>query len=217
MWFVQPIYILVEVVTAAKTTAAYSFADNTISDLAAGSCGSIDYPFGAVAVCSPWHGLMNTSFIVFGLFLAIGGIVLGSRLPAGKSRTVSVLLWLISGLSSIMTGLVPLNVDLELHTLVSTPAFLAQPAALMATGWALRRHRPGLAWSALATGVVSAAGAVAFLVRFDSADFGGLLERLALWPTYLWVPAMALTFLPRPRIDLPCPARAGARSAGEIG
>lgn len=192
MWLVQPIYVGTELVTAAKVTAPYSFADNTISDLGASSCTSIEYPFGPVPVCSPWHGLLNGSFVVFGLFLALGAVLIRRWLPPGATATISVVLWVIAGLSSIGTGLVPLDQDLGLHALVSEPVFVAQPLALITLGLALRRYRPALAWSALTVGVISLAGVAAFFVRAGSADLGGLLERLALWPGYLWLPVFAL-------------------------
>lgn len=199
MWLVQPISIFAEFVTAARVSVRYSFMDNTISDLGASTCGAIDYPFGPVPACSPWHGLMNGSFIAFGLLLAVGALLLRRWLPRGGTATVSVLLWIVSGLSSIGTGLVPLDQDLVLHALVSLPVFVAQPLALITLGVALRRRRLGLAWSALTAGVISAAATVGFLATSDSPDLGGLLERLALWPGYLWVPALALAVLPQRR------------------
>ncbi|WP_117215592.1 DUF998 domain-containing protein [Allorhizocola rhizosphaerae] len=188
MWFVQPLYVVSEFVTAAKVTAPYSFVDNTISDLSAATCTTVDYPHGPVPVCSPWHGLMNASFVVFGLLLLVGAVLLRRTLPSGVAATVSVVLWVVSGLSSIGTGLVPLDRDLALHSLLSLPVFLAQPVAIITLGVALRGRQRALA---LVVGVVSLVGTVAFLALTGSAEFGGLAERLALWPGYLWLPVAA--------------------------
>lgn len=198
MWLVQPVYVLAEVATAARVTAPYSFRDNTISDLGASTCGVIAYPFGPVPVCSPWHVLLDGSFIVFGLFLGVAAILLRGWLPPGTLRTTAMVLWVVSALSSIATGLVPLDRDLALHTVVSLPMFLAQPLALVSLGVALRHRHPGLAWSAILTGGLCAMAALAFLTRPGSAELGGLLQRLALWPGYFWVAAAALTALRRP-------------------
>jgi hypothetical membrane protein len=195
LWVVQPISLLVEIITAARVTAPYSFLDNTISDLGVTRCGTVEYRFGPVPVCSPWHDLMNASFIVFGVFLVVGALLLRRRLGSGFAGRVATGLWVVAGLGSVGTGLVPLDRDVDLHVLVSMPVLIAQPLAVLALGLAVRRSHPGLARSALVVGAVSVAGAVAFLARVDSPDLGGLFERLALWPGYLWLPAAALTLL----------------------
>lgn len=196
MWAVQPLYVVAEVGTALTATAPYTLANNTISDLGATTCTSIGYPFGEVPVCSPWHLLLNSSFVVFGLLIAIGALLLRGWLPSGPAATTSVALWVLSGLSSIATGLVPLDQNLELHAVVSLPVFVAQPLALLATGVALRQ-RAGLSPSALAVGAVSLLGTVVYLGRTGSAELGGLFERLALWPGYLWLPFLAVVVLSR--------------------
>lgn len=188
---VQAIYPVIELAVAVKVTAPYSMVDNTISDLAATMCTSIDYPYGPVVVCSPWHPLMNSSFLVFGLLLALGGLLLRRWLGSGSLAAVSVVLWVVSGLSSIATGLVPLDQDLGLHALVSWPVFLAQPVAVLTTALALRRRHRSVALSGMAVGVVSLVAAAGFLATTADAQHGGLLERLALWPSYLWLPILA--------------------------
>lgn len=200
MWAVQPLYIVAELLTATAVATSYSLIDNTISDLGATSCTSIGYSFGQVAVCSPRHMLLNVSFIVFGLLLAAGALLLRGWLGGRLASGTSVALWVLAGLSSIATGLIPLDQDLELHAAVSLPVFLAQPLALLATAVALR-HRLVLACSALAIGVVSLMGAVLYLARVDSAELGGLFERLALWPSYLWLPVLAVVIFRDSRRD----------------
>lgn len=192
MWLLQPFYILTEFITATAVTVPYSFIDNTISELGASTCSAVgDPPYGPVPVCSPWHDFMNVSFIVSGILLATGAILLWRWIPSGGARGTAVVLWVISGLSSIGTGLVPLDQNLILHGVVAFPAFVAQPAALIVMGLGLRRQRPGLGWSGFAAGVVSAVASIAFIVR--TGDTGsGLFERLALWPSYLWIAVLAV-------------------------
>jgi hypothetical membrane protein len=199
MWLVQPLTVLAEFVVAAGVTVPYSFVDNTISDLGASTCTSVEYPFGLVPVCSPGHSLLNGSFIILGLFLALGAILILRVLPPGPARTTSMVLWVISGLSSIATGLVPLDQDLILHVLVSEPIFFAQPLAIITLGLAFRPHRPALAWSGLAIGAITLAATAAFHARPESPHLGGLLERLALWPGYTWVAIVAIALLYTPR------------------
>jgi hypothetical membrane protein len=203
MWLVQPLYIVCELIAAAASTAPYSLLDNTISDLGATTCTTIAYPYGDVPVCSPLNLLANGAVVAFGLLLAVGAVLLRGWFPRGAAATTAVVLWVVTGLSSIAAGLVPLDRDLELHALVALPAFVTQFLALFVTAYVLR-HRRGPSRAALLAGTISLAGLVVFLARTGSAELGGLFERLALWPGYLWMPVLAVVVLrARRTVDAP--------------
>jgi hypothetical membrane protein len=105
--------------------------------------------------------------------------------------------WCVSGIGSIGVGLVPVNEDGTLHGLVALPVFLAQPVALLLVGLSLWATRPALARATLVVAALSAAGVVGFaaiLVADGSAGLGAL-ERLALWPGYVWVGVVAVSSL----------------------
>lgn len=190
MMGVQPLYLAVELLVAAAVTAPYSLANNTISDLGATTCTTVDYPFGPVAVCSPLHALMNSSFVIFSVLLAVGALLLRRWLGSGRLATTSVTLWIVSSLSSVATGLVPLDQHLELHTLVSFPVFVTQPVAMLTTALVLRQRHRRLAGSGIALAAISLVAAVVFLGT--NSELGGLLERLTLWPSFLWLPFLAV-------------------------
>lgn len=193
----SPLAIVAELAVAAAVwasgSAPYDLVANTMSDLGATTCTIVDYPHGAVPVCSPWHGFMNASFAVLGLALAAGMVLLRPALPRRRLVDAAIACWVVAGLSSVGTALVPLDVDLELHVLVSAPAFLAQPVALALTGWAVRARHPRLGRWGVALGVVClVAGALVFGLVWSEA--GGLLERVALWPGFVWPAALALAY-----------------------
>ncbi|MDL5155139.1 DUF998 domain-containing protein [Actinomycetospora termitidis] len=173
----QPLYIVVELLVAA-VAAPYDLVTSTISEL-------------GVAAVSPEHAVINGAFVLFGVTLTLGA-VLGER----PSRTARVL-WVIAGLSSVATGLAPLDTAPVAHFVVSTPVFLAQPVALLLTGLAVRSR------TAAALGVVSIVASAVFLLGL-APELGGLLERLALWPGYLVLGVLGVRTL----------ARASAASAG---
>lgn len=210
MWAAQPLYVVIELAVAAAAIAPYDLARNTISDLGAVTCTSIDYPFGPVPVCSPWHALLNASFVVFGVLLAVGAVLLRPLLPRGPAATVSTVLWVIAGLGSAATGLAPLDQGVVAHLVVSTPVFLAQPPALIMLGVALRRERPAVGRWTVAVGVLTLVTTAAYLLVAGSPDVGGLVERLALWPVFLWqaVVAVALWRTPAPVTNRPRPPQA---------
>ncbi|WP_405064055.1 DUF998 domain-containing protein [Kribbella sp. NBC_01505] len=194
-WLVQPLYFVTEIVTAGRVTVPYSFTGNTISELGAVTCTTFgEPPLGPYSVCSPWHAFMNVSFVVSGVLLAAGAILLRPQLPSGRMTTIAVVLYVIGGLTSIGTGLVPMDKNLALHSLVSGPGFLVQPLALLLLGLALRRTRPAFGWSTIAVGLASLAGAVAFSIH-PSGTGHGFFERLSLWPANIWATALAVLIL----------------------
>ncbi|MCD2186171.1 DUF998 domain-containing protein [Actinomycetospora soli] len=166
----QPLYVVVELLVAAFVPGPYSLVRSTISEL-------------GVAAVSPGHAVINGAFVLFGATLALGAVL--SRL--GRTATV---LWVIAGLSSIATGLAPLDTAPVTHLVVSAPVFLAQPVALLLTGLAARsRVAAGL-------GVLSTVASAIFLLGVVP-EAGGLLERLALWPGYLVLGVLGVRTLAR--------------------
>ncbi len=166
---------------AAATTGGYNFLSDSVSRLGEIGCSA--------AYCSPWHELMNGSFIGFGALL-VGGAVLLSR-PLGPWVTG---LLVVSGLSSVATGLAPLDQDATLHAVAAAPLFVAQPIALIVLGVRLRKERPRLAQALMAAGVVTGAAAVSFVLSGDGSA-SGALERLALWPVFIGLAGFAWTQL----------------------
>ncbi len=175
---VRPTYIATEFVVAAATTGGYSFVGDSVSRLGEIGCSP--------AYCSPRHEVMNGSFIGFGVLLA-GGAALLAR-PLGPWGTG---LLVVSGLSSVATGLAPLDQDATLHALAATPLFVGQPLALLVLGHRLRDASPRLARALLGTGVVTGAAAAAFVLGGEESAGSGVLERLALWPVLVGVAAVA--------------------------
>ncbi|WP_018330628.1 DUF998 domain-containing protein [Actinomycetospora chiangmaiensis] len=164
----QPLYIVVELVIAATVPGPYSRVGDTISEL-------------GVAAVSPGHAVMNGAFVLFGTTLAVGALL------SDLGRTTTVL-WVIAGLSSIATGLAPLNSAPVAHLVVSAPVFLAQPVALLLTG-TTRRSR-----TATGLGVVSIVASLLFLGGL-APGASGLVERLALWPGYVVVGVLGVRTL----------------------
>lgn len=182
---VRPVYIATELVVAAATTGGYSFVSDTVSRLGEVTCST--------TYCSPRHELMNGSFVAFGVLLAGGALLLSRSL----GPWVTVLL-VVSGLSSVATGLAPLDQDATLHAMAAAPLFVAQPLALVLLGVRLRRDGLRRAGVFLAAGVVTGAAAVSFLLTGESSA-SGALERLALWPVLVALAgfaAMRLTHRP---------------------
>lgn len=177
----RPAYIGIEFVVARATTGGYSFLGDSVSRLGQVSCSA--------AFCSPRHELMNGSFVAFGALLAGGAIVLARPLGPWIAG-----LLVVSGLSSIATGLAPIDQDVTLHAIAAAPLFIAQPIALIVLGARLRYARPRLARALLTAGAVAGVSAVTFLLSGDG-PASGAFERLALWPVLVGLAAFAWTQL----------------------
>lgn len=177
-----------------QASADYSFASSTVSDLGDTACRQVR----GDVLCSPWHAGMNAAFIWFGCTLVVGAVLFGRRHLPGRLGTAAVVLWCVSGLGSIGVGLFPVNEDPSAHGLVALPIFVAQPLAVLLMGLSLRAARPGLARGAFVVAALSTVGAAGFglTVGTDAAVLGAL-ERLALWPGYVWVSVFAVLSVSR--------------------
>ena len=201
-WLVQPLYVLVELLVAAAASAAYSLRDDTISSLGQLTC-TPGHVGSTVAVCSPGHVVLDVAFVVFGLLRVLGAVLLHPSLPAGWTRTAATGLWVVSGLCSAAVGLVPVDQRPALHALVAAPVFVLQPLAVLATAETLRRTRGAVpSWvvtSGLAAGSVTLVAATALGLGLGAEVWVGGLERLALWPAYLWLGGAGAALLVRSR------------------
>ncbi len=185
LFLLRPTYVATEVVTAAATTGGYSFVSDSVSRLGEVGCSA--------AYCSPRHDVMNGSFMAYGLALAAGALLLAR--PLGPWVTG---LLVVSGVSSYATGLAPLDQDATLHAVAATPLFVAQPVALLLLGARVRGQSPRLGAALLATGAVTAAAAVGFVLSGEGRA-AGALERAALWPVLFGLGAYAWQHRPRRR------------------
>ena len=181
LWLLRPAYIAIELLVAAAATGGYRLDDDIVSDLGAVGCSP--------AFCSPRHELMNGTFVGAGLLLALGAVLLAARL--GPAVTA---LLVVAGLSSVATGLAPVDEDPTLHGLAATPLFVCQPLALLLLGRRLRPAHVRTAGAVFLTGSLSAAAAVGFLLVGDGAG-AGVLERLALWPVIIALAGVAVVLV----------------------
>lgn len=186
--------IVVQLVVATRWTSDFSLTRNTISDLGAVECAEL---------CSPWHLLMNSTFVVIGVLLSLGALLVASTVvPGARSRAAAwaVGLLVVAGVSSTAVGLVPLDVDPGLHALVATPVFVTQPLALVLLGVVvLGRRRSGGGRTTgrvlLGCGLLAVVGANVFGLAIATGDHGALWERVALWPCNIAVGVLGWTVL----------------------
>jgi hypothetical membrane protein len=171
----------------------YDLRTGYISDLGALHCGIFD----GREVCSPLNWLMNASFVVQGMGMLLGAILLssgllcvaalaGARVEAGRRKpwlaAMSVrLLTGTAGAGTVIVGLVPEDVGSGWHYAGAVMYFIAGALALLVLG-ILWLRTSGLAWFILVCGVVSMAALVTGGLTGMRVPEPGTLERLMGYP-----------------------------------
>lgn len=188
LWVVSTVLLLSEIpaILGWAADGGYDLTRRAISDLGATTCTTVNYADGARAVCSPRHGLVNASWVLSGLCLAMGAILVRPWLP-GRAGGAAAVAFVLGGASVLATGLVPVDVDLNLHLLVALPSFLAINLALLLAAGALGSGPRPLRVCAVVLGVLGLGGGI--LVGLWAAVGGplGIYERICVYAGPVWV------------------------------
>lgn len=178
--------VLHVVVQSAWNQPRYSWWTNYISDLGAVRCG----PVLGNDVCSPLHAGMNTAFIVQGVLLLAGTVLTATTWSTKGNRRVWQTMVGLAGVSWIVVGLVPEDVDLTAHSIGALPIFVLGNVALVVAGTsASTRNRPAARVAALVLGVVGLLGFVLTMLAtaYPQGVIGiGIAERVTVFPLQIW-------------------------------
>lgn len=179
-----------------------------ISDLGAVHCGIYD----GRDVCSPLHWLMNASFVVQGLGMLLGALLLGSGLLCVAARAGARVQpgrrkpWLAAlavraltgtaGAGTMIVGLVPEDVGSFWHFAGALMYFIAGSVALLVLGVLWLDQTP-LGWFVLVCGLASFAALVTGGLTGMDVPEPGTLERLMGYPVTVGVAAAGLVIAQR--------------------
>jgi hypothetical membrane protein len=163
-WLLTLQFFVVETVAQLRFGGAYSRADDVISDLGASY--------------SPAAALMNASFVLQGVLIAAGALLLRPALPRSVGR-LAVLLLAVAALGVVVVGIVPLDADRTVHAVGAVAYLAGSSLGLLALAHALR-PRSELLGSVVAVLGVLATGATIFFVAGITRYLGnGGTERVA--------------------------------------
>lgn len=186
-WMVSVQYFVVQVVVASFwQNPAYSWSVNLISDLGATTCGE----FAGRMVCSPLAGLMNASFIVLGVTMLAGSIIIAQSFRKTSWSFPGFFLMGLAGVATALVGVFPETVASGVHNFAAFLAFLVSELALLVFALALPMARwmkgytllSGV-FSLLGLGLFAAELAFGFLPEIGV----GTLERVASYPPVIWL------------------------------
>src|SRR6201996_8352267 len=124
-------FFAVEAIAAAGFAGSYSYRRNYISDLGALSCGEN---------CSPLHALMNTSFVLQGVLIFVGAVVVWPLLARGALSQLALGLVAASGFGVALVGLAPEDFTPGWHYLGAAENLLFCNAGAALLGVALLRE-----------------------------------------------------------------------------
>ena len=145
-WLLTLQFFVVEAVAALRY-GGYSYAQNVISDLGTAT--------------SPAAALMNTSFVVQGLLIAAGAVLLAPGL-AGNGRKVARTLLPLAGLGVLLVGVFHSDSSDTLHSIAATVYFVAGALGVIALAYGVRARSEGLGTVLAVIGLLGLVGTVFF-------------------------------------------------------
>jgi hypothetical membrane protein len=145
-WLLTLQFFVVEAVAAARY-GGYSYATNVISDLG--------------TAASPSAVLMNVSFVLQGVLIAVGALLLAPAL-LGRGGRVARSLLVLAGLGVALVGVFHSDTASTPHAVAAGVYFLAGAIGLVALAYAVRPRSEALGTTLAALGLLGVVGTVFF-------------------------------------------------------
>ncbi len=193
LWILSALqFAVAQLIVASTWSPPYSWSNNYISDLGNTACGEFAVPHGTPTyVCSPLHALMNVSFMLSGILVIGGALLVQAWWPQRRLSQVALVLWIVAGVGKILVGVFPENTNIEAHLLaafnipVESVAILLSSLALLPSYRFLAISGIVLALVGLAGTLLGIAGEVAGPGLYLGLGVGGM-ERVAEYPGSVW-------------------------------
>jgi hypothetical membrane protein len=188
VWVCAAQFFLAQVITQSCWTTPFSLATNYISDLGNTTCGS--YP--AVAgkyVCSPWHTLMNVSFVLQGVIILFGAVLARPAFAGLRQGVLVFPLLVVTALGMVGVGLFPEDVNNGAHVLSAGTQFITGNAAMVVFGIAANRVKRWHAFNvfSITFGITGLLATALFAQGYGLGLGVGGLERVAAYTLPVWL------------------------------
>jgi len=188
IWICAAQFFVAQVIAQSRWTTPFSLATNYISDLGNTKCGL--YP--AVAgsyVCSPWHTLMNISFVLQGTIILAGAVLARPTLAELRWRVLALPLLVVTALGMVGVGLFPEDVNNRAHVISAGTQFITGNAAMVVFGINANRvkRRRAFAVFSITFGITGLLATALFAQGYGLGLGVGGLERLAAYTLPVWL------------------------------
>ena len=187
IWMASVLYFVAQLAVGWVWNPPYSLVNNTISDLGNTTCG----PYGGFYVCSPHHAWMNAAFILLGVIMASGSLLIYQEFRERRSRErraafVGFLFLAIGGLGTILVGLRPENTVRWLHITGAGLAIGLGNIGIMVLGLSLALPIRLRGYMIFFSAISLTALLLFAYHRYFGLGAGGM-ERLAAYPETIWL------------------------------
>lgn len=181
-WIASIQFFITQMVVAMSWATNYSLTNNTISDLGNSVCGA----YWGRYVCSPLHHWMNASFIVLGITMVFGSILIYHEFKKSLGSAVGFGFMALGGAGTLLVGLFPENTISALHETGAALPFVIGNLALLVLGFSLDIPKT-FRFYTLLSGFVSLAAFLLFITHnYMGIGIGGM-ERLTAHPQTIWL------------------------------
>jgi hypothetical membrane protein len=188
IWVCAVQFFVAQGVVQSRWTTPFSLATNYISDLGNTTCGP--YPaLGGPYVCSPWHTLMNVSFVLQGIIVLAGVVLARSALAGVRTGLPALILFALTAVGMAGVGLFPEDVNNRAHVISAGVQFITSNAAMILCGIAANRVRRRNTFAAFSTtlGVTGLLATVLFAQGYGLRLGVGGMERIAAYTLPVWL------------------------------
>jgi len=192
-WIASAQFFLAQLLVQWAWTTPFSLTRNYISDLGNTACGPFPANSG-MYVCSPWHAVMNASFVAIGVTVVVGAALVRNTFRHARPWRWGLALVALGGFGFVLVGLFPENVNFPPHRLGATLQFVSGNLGQVVIGTSMLGTRHGRRWAgySIASGVVGLLATALFASgHYLGTGIGGM-ERLAAYPLPLWTIVMGI-------------------------
>ncbi|MEB9409615.1 hypothetical protein CN975_28730 [Bacillus cereus] len=181
-WITTCIYFLIEPFFIFTSTVPYNYLHHAMSDLGVTTCGKFTYEIAPYEICSPNHFWMNLLFIINGLTFCVGVLYISQHLEKTKINKIATFFILIIGVSTIVSGLIPADVNLIGHSILVWIGMLTVYPGLFIFARNLKKAKKWTYFCLLSLILIIILISLVFLFPLPS----GLLQRLFYLVLFVW-------------------------------
>jgi hypothetical membrane protein len=187
VWMLSSLYFLAQVFVGWVWKPPYSVIHNTISDLGNTACGTYRQSY----VCSPRHDVMDATFVLLGIVMATGSLLLYQEFTERARREqraalAGFTLMALAGVGTMLVGLFPENTISYMHITGAGIAIGGGNLGILILGLVLPLPE-GLRGSMVGLSIVSIVALICFASGHYFGIGGGTMERIAAYPETVWL------------------------------